>query len=313
VSAAHKISAIVPTIGRPDSLRRLLESLAAQTRRPDEIIVADGSGGHAIAELTDYVRWREAGLAITRISVSPPHAVRQREAAIAKASGDMLLLLDDDVSLEQDCVSQMVHVFDSRRDAVGVMADINNQSWSMPTRAWRLFLRRWLGLEENAWQGRVVGPLLRFGFSPVPEDVVVIDWLSTCNSMVRRTAYDAVGGFSDFFLHRCTMNEDIDLGLKLRRVGILYFAPKARLAHFQAPGGRVTRAVAAEDDIFNRYMILRRTLGKSRVFALRQIILFVVIETASNFLGGIVRGRLAPALDLARGRFGGLWRVAAER
>src|SRR3712207_7545971 len=37
--------------------------------------------------------------------------------------------------------------------------------------------------------------------------------------------------------------------------------PDARMAHHHAPGGRVTKFLAAEDDLFNRYFILRRTLG----------------------------------------------------
>src|SRR5436190_11114260 len=36
------ISAIVPTIGRVQSLTTLLEALIVQTRRPDEVVVADG-------------------------------------------------------------------------------------------------------------------------------------------------------------------------------------------------------------------------------------------------------------------------------
>ena len=67
--------------------------------------------------------------------------------------------------------------------------------------------------------------------------------------MIRRTAYDKVGGFSNFFLHRCTMNEDVDLGLRLTRVGRIVFCPSARMGHFQTPGGRLSPMNVAEDEL----------------------------------------------------------------
>ena len=37
-----KLAYVVPTKDRPDDLRKLLESLAAQTRAPDQIVIVDG-------------------------------------------------------------------------------------------------------------------------------------------------------------------------------------------------------------------------------------------------------------------------------
>ena len=73
------ISVIVPTIGRPASLRRLLDSLAAQTVKLAEVIVADGSGGALIGALAQDELWRVAGLNVRALPVVPPNAVRQRK------------------------------------------------------------------------------------------------------------------------------------------------------------------------------------------------------------------------------------------
>lgn len=278
------ISAIVPTIGRASSLRALLQSLATQTCKVDEVIVADASSDSATAQVIDDPQWHAAGLLVKRIDVSPPNAVRQRMAAIEIARGENLLILDDDVVLELDCVQ---HLLTSLQESgvVACSADFNNQTWPAPTRIWQLYLRRVLGIEEQAWQGRVVGPLLRFGYNPLPPRPTPIEWLGSGNSLVRRSAFLSAGGFSDFFLHRCTINEDVDLGLKLRKVGRIMFCPAARMAHHHAPGGRVSNLVAAEDDLFNRFFILRRTLryGLARSFAL--VLLYFGVETTSQFLG----------------------------
>lgn len=272
----------MPTIGRPDSLRALLDSLAAQTRRVDEVIVADASNDR---ETQTLVANSKFDLAVKHITVQPPNAARQRTAAIEKARGEYLLFLDDDVVLEPDCVDHLLALLDQHEDVVAVTADFNNQAWPNPTRLWRLYLRYALKLEAGAWQGRVVGPLLRFGFNPVPTAPKPIQWLGSGNSLLRRSAFEGVGGFSDFFLHRCTMNEDVDLGLKLNRVGRILFCPAARMAHHHAPAGRVTPFTAAEDDLFNRFFILRRTVGLGFARSFGLVGLYFVVETTSQLLG----------------------------
>jgi GT2 family glycosyltransferase len=307
------ISVIVPTIGRPDSLRRLLESLAAQTCRVREIIVADGSEGDGISAVTIDPTWAAAGLLLRRLIVTPPNAVRQRQAAIREATGDLLLLLDDDVVLEPDCVKQMLKLLESDLGVVAVMADFNNQLWPMPTRAWHFYLRYLVGLKEDAWQGRVVGPLLRFGYNPVPATPQPMEWLGAGNSLIRRVAYEQCGGFSDFFLHRCTMNEDVDLGLKLGRVGKILFSPAARMAHNHAPGGRVSIMQAAEDDMYNRYCVMRFTLNRTKSSAMWQILVYFLIETLSSFAGCIKRRGIRGFPSRTWGRIRAMFRILGSK
>jgi GT2 family glycosyltransferase len=279
------VSVIVPTIGRPESLRRLLDSLCFQTVKVHEVIVADGSATDETAAVIADACWQKAVLTAKRIAVHPPNAVRQRQAAIAASTGEYLLLLDDDVVLEPDCVKEMLKVIQGDGGAMGVFADFNNQTWPIPPRIWRFLLRWAWGVEEGEWQGRVIGPLLRFGYNPPPDQPKPMEWLGTCNTMIRRAAYEQVGGFSNFFLHRCTMNEDVDLGIKLNRVGRILFCPAARMAHHHAPGGRALPQVVAEDDVYNRFLILHRTLGKSKLRSLGLVVLYCAVETLSNLLG----------------------------
>lgn len=283
------ISAIVPTIGRADSLRALLESLAIQTRKVDEVIVADGNNDCETATVIADAKWQRAGLVVKHITANPPNAVRQRQAAIDSANGDFLLFLDDDVVLEAACVANLYESMQAEADVVGVTADFNNQCWPEPTRVWQVYLKYGLGFRQREWQGRVVGPLLRFGYNPVPALPKTVEWFSTGTSLIRRSAYLAAGGFSDFFLHRCTINEDIDLSLKISRTGRILFCPLARMAHHHAPGGRVSLLQAAEDDLFNRFFILRRTLGYGLLRSFGLMLLYFSIETTSHFLGCLSR------------------------
>ncbi len=307
------ISVIVPTIGRPESLALLLESLAEQTRRPEEVIVADGSDGDDVRAVVARSIWASRGLNVRRLALQPPNAVGQRVAAVAESRGEFLLFLDDDVILEPDCVEQLLGVLGPDPGVVGAMADFNNQRWPMPTRAWRFYMRYILGMPEGSWQGGVVGPLLRFGYDPPPNDAAPMAWLGTCNTLVRRSAYDRAGGFSDFFLHRSTINEDVDLGLKLGREGRILLNPSARMAHLHAPGGRVSALMAAEDDLYNRYLILRRTQGLRATAAFSLVMLYFAVETVSNLGGNIRRLRGNGLGARCAGRCLAIWRILSGR
>ena len=299
----------MPTIGRPKSLERLLESLVGQTLPVDEVIVADGSGSVETRDLISQPRWASAGLRVRWLTVTPPSAVRQRIAAIAQARGSLLLLLDDDVVLEPDCVQEMVALIGGSDDIVAVFADITNIRWPGPTKAWRFVLRHGMGIRGRDWQGRVIGPLLRFGFDPVPPAPRVVDWIGAGSSLVRLSAYHRSGGFSTFFLDRSSIHEDVDLALRLKKIGQILFCPYARLAHYQDHGGRVSVSDAAEDDLHNRFWVLHKTRGLSLLKALSWVIAFFVIETAAN-LASAASGR-PPRGDWARfrGRSRALGRV----
>lgn len=302
---------IVPTIGRASSLSALLDSLVAQTRKVNEIIVADGSSDLETTQLIDEPKWQQVGLVLKRIQVQPPNTVRQRIAAIEIACGENLLMLDDDVVLEPDCVERLCKALEDNADVVAASADFNNQSWPAPTRIWELYFRHVLRIGKQGWQGRVIGPLLRFGYNPVPSGPTPIEWLGSGNSLVRRSAYLSAGGFSDFFLHRCTINEDVDLSLKLSRIGRILFCPAARMSHHHAPGGRVTAMLAAEDDLFNRFFILRRTLGMSRLRAFWLVMVYFTIETTSHFLGCVRRLNFHSFFPRLRGHLRALSRISS--
>jgi hypothetical protein len=81
------------------------------------------------------------------------------------------------------------------------------------------------------------------------------------------------------------------------------------LAHHHAPGGRVPVALAAEDDVYNRFLVMHRTLRFSTLRSSLLIVVYVSIETLSNILGATKRVRLGPTLQLLRGRIRGLMQI----
>ncbi len=278
----NKISAIVPTIGRLSSLQELFDSIVKQTHCVHEVIVADGSASPKIENFVIEFSNKYPQICFSYLSVQPPNAVYQRQKAIEVANGDLLLLVDDDIVLEVDCLKNMQNTMNDSSGVVAVCAMLQG-GWSKPTRLWSWYLKYVTKLQPGEWQGRVVGPLLRFGYNPSPIVDQEMQWLGTGNSLIKRSAFEAAGGFSEFFLHRCTMNEDVDLGIKLSQHGKLLLSAKAYMIHHHAPSGRVTAMLAAEDDLYNRFLVFKNTLRYSTTKAWQLVFTFLFIESISDF------------------------------
>lgn len=92
-----RLSVIVTTYNRPGALKKVLEALYAQTRLPDEILVADdGSGPETRAVLADFDSRPVPVLLHVWQEDQGFRAARVRNMAVAAASGDYLVFLDGD-------------------------------------------------------------------------------------------------------------------------------------------------------------------------------------------------------------------------
>lgn len=103
-----RVSVIVPTYRRPDSLSRCLDALIGQDRQPHEIIV--------VARRTDEASWRciygrtdeqIRPLAID-LPTGQPGVVAALNAAVDATLGDVVCITDDDAEPHPDWISRIV-------------------------------------------------------------------------------------------------------------------------------------------------------------------------------------------------------------
>jgi hypothetical protein len=104
--APGEVAVVVPTLGRPDALRALLDDLAGQTHPPARVVVVEqrppgtpaaaglDAGGRPFALVHRVVPWSGA--------------CRARNLGMTLAAGDWLLLLDDDVRLPATLVHDLL-------------------------------------------------------------------------------------------------------------------------------------------------------------------------------------------------------------
>lgn len=103
------VSVVVPTLDRPDSLRRALASAIAQ-ETPDgiavEIVVVDNStGATAQPVVADF-----AGARVPVRYVAEPHpgVANARNAGLRAAAGDWIAFLDDDEEAGRDWIAELM-------------------------------------------------------------------------------------------------------------------------------------------------------------------------------------------------------------
>src|SRR5262245_21933976 len=99
---AVTVSVVIATLDRPDSLARVLNCLAQQTRPALEILIA------AAGDLPRL----DPRLPARLIPSPDKSAARQRNLAAAQARGEVLAFLDDDIEFGPDLFAALLAHFD---------------------------------------------------------------------------------------------------------------------------------------------------------------------------------------------------------
>lgn len=211
VTQSPTLSVIVPTHNRRERLAHLLTGLERQHAsgaRFEVVVTVDGATDGTEAMLAGL----RAPFPLRVIAQAQGGASAARNAAIAAASGDVLLFVDDDV-LPQDGLFER-HLAVHRRDPLAAVA---GRMAAPPTRALPVWLEWEARLLERHYARLVAGRI-----SPSWHDFF------TANASVRREHVLAAGGFDQ----RLRREEDIELARRLASRGLrFYFLSDAVVHH----------------------------------------------------------------------------------
>jgi glycosyltransferase involved in cell wall biosynthesis len=103
-----RVSVVVPTYGRPNSLRKCLLALQSQDRPIDEIIVVARHDDKSSQETV-----RMLGSSGRLVVVDRPGLVTAMNAGVDTSSGDVVALTDDDAQPHPDWISRMLAAYAS--------------------------------------------------------------------------------------------------------------------------------------------------------------------------------------------------------
>ena len=168
-----KVSVVVPVRDEERSIRELLDSLLAQTRPPDEIVITDGGSTDATQQIIeDYIN-RGAPVRLIRAGAALPG--RGRNLGAAQASFEWLAFTDAGIRLANNWLEALVMKAETSN-----AIDVVYGSWEPVTDSF---------FKQCAAIAYVPPPALREGEFVRPRFIA--------STLLRRAAWQAVNGFPE--------------------------------------------------------------------------------------------------------------------
>jgi glycosyltransferase involved in cell wall biosynthesis len=243
-----KVSVISTVKNEGESIHHLLDSLAAQTRGPDEVVICDGGSTDGTL---DILRADAASARLPlKVIVRPGANISQgRNAAIAEAAGEVIASTDAGVVLGSEWLQELVAPFEEKDKGLEI----------------RVVAGFFLPDVRTAFEVAMGATVL-----PQPDEVMPDKFLPSSRSVAfRKEAWQAVGGYPEW-LDYC---EDLIFDLALRvKFGPFAFAPKA-IAHF-----RPRRSLRS---FFRQYYLYARGDGKADLWRKRHAIRYITYLVAA--------------------------------
>jgi GT2 family glycosyltransferase len=216
----RSIGVVICSHQRPDRLDRCLAGLAAQRRRPDEVLIVVRDTD---ARTQAYLRDRAGDLAIRAVTVAVPGLIAARKAGFAASVSDIIAMTDDDAVASDQWIERIFVHFsaDPRIGGVGGRDRCHD--------GLRFDDRRRKTVGKVQWFGRVIGNH-HLGYGAARD----VDLLKGANMSFRREAVATHG--SDLLRGKGAQpHEDAALSWAVRRAGWrLVYDPQVLVEHYVA-------------------------------------------------------------------------------
>jgi len=243
------VSVVIRTRNRPALLREALESLAAQTARPRQVVVVN-DGGASPREVTDAFR------SAFDVVVEEPRTRRGRSDAanrgVAAAREELVAFLDDDDRCFPDHVERLARAQREGPEPV-VYSDAVTVVY---------------GRDDSGWVPRV--RTLQYSLDYDPDYLVYANYIPIHTLLLPRELFRKVGGFDEGLEY----SEDWDFLIRLSAEAPFRHlrAVTCEYRVFEAPSNEPTHVAAgaaafqdARRKIFERYAARRTDAGLGRV------------------------------------------------
>ncbi len=205
------LTVAIPTYQREAVLLQTLAHVMAQVPPPGEILVVDQTARHEAETERRLAEWQAAG-AIVWLRQAEPSVTQAMNSALASASNDIVLFVDDDVLPEAGLIA--AHLEAHRRETNVLVAGRIIQPW-----------QEGVALEDAA----------AFHFAQTKQ-AWIGEFMGGNFSVDCREAL-ALGGFDENFV-RVAYRFEAEFAWRWRRSGRrILFEPDACLHHLKAPAG----------------------------------------------------------------------------
>jgi GT2 family glycosyltransferase len=271
-----RISVVISTLHRANSLRLTLAALRFQRHRDFEVIVVEGPSengwGQVASEQHHWVR---------RVSCLEANLARSRNLGIAAASGEVVAFVDDDAVPEPRWLAELAAAYEDERvaGAGGIVVDKTGMRLQ-----YEYALCDRLGRPSFDCRRPFAHETLP-GADPLP-------YLQGTNMSFRRETLVAIGGFDEQLVY---LYDDVDICLRMIDAGAQLVALGGAVVHHRCLESPVRRADGLIYDPFaivegRTYFAFRH--GPSTTEAERAVLTFAQ-ELRQAALGARATGRFS--------------------
>jgi glycosyltransferase involved in cell wall biosynthesis len=236
------ISLVATVLNEGDSIHRLMQSLMAQTRPPDEIVIVDGGSTDSTVTLIE----RYADRLPLRVLVEPGCNIsRGRNLAIAAARGDIIAVTDAGVRLTDAWLENLTQPL------------LDDPDCHVASGFFRAD-------PHNVFEAAMGATVL-----PLRDEIDPGTFLPSSRSVAfRKAAWESVGGYPEWLDY----SEDLIFDLRLKmRYGAFAFAPDA-LVYFRPRGSL--------GSFFAQYYRYARGDGRADLWRKRHAIRYLIYLVA---------------------------------
>jgi len=204
---------VIPTYNRPN----LALSLAKNIRRfypTIEIIIVDQECQNPPAEK------ELKKLKVKYFNLSQANTSKAKNTGIKAAKGEIVIFFDDDVELTKETIKNHLQAY-SDPTVVGTAGRVINDYEPLPKHT-----------DVETGKTNFLGTKFLLQFWSTKEQN--IDFPYGCNMSFKKKFLEKVGGFDEGYLK---IFEEIDLGVRINRLGKIKFLPQALVYHHKAKSG----------------------------------------------------------------------------
>jgi glycosyltransferase involved in cell wall biosynthesis len=248
-----KLVFITPTKDRPEDLKKMMDSFASQTRKPDQVIIVDASKQpvksvcDSIKGLEiDYIRWDKK-----------PSAAAQRNGGLSMVRDniDLVCFFDDDQVLHVDALEKMLVFWQSAKpEIVGASFNLANYEDKRSAIFKKSRLSNALGLYCSQ-PGKVAHSGWQSLYGKVTKNTEV-EWMGSGASVWKKHILDEFH-FDEYF-DGYSYLEDVDFSYSISRKYKLVVVADAFFEHYHSTSGRVNAYQFGRVETRNRKYIVKK-------------------------------------------------------
>lgn len=294
VHTPQTISVIVCayTDERWDDIVAGIESLEAQTLRPNQIVLVIDHNDELLERTANYMAERDSDIRIDVVTNTLQRGLSgARNSGVSWSDGDVIAFLDDDARAGDVywIATMMEDYTDPTVAGVGGGATPN-----------------WDGLEPPAWFPKEFGWVIGCSYTGLPADAEEVRSFIGCNMSFRREVFDEIGGFCDGIGGKKPMGrEETEYCIRLHQrfaSARLVFDPDLDVYHRVSPDRREFKYFRTRcwNEGLSKAVVARRVGARGGLASERGY-------TTKVLRRGVLRG----LGDGLRGRVGGFQRAGA--